>query len=156
MVVCLERDADLHMAQLVPLPLTVSCFSKIHIGVTFLIPAHSGSPGKRAVKRVCVCVCLSIFSCTVLFVSISQVIGCEDHLRNDLYCVEWGVKLYSFFQLWLWIWWRMVMCCRQVLHNTALQHVRHNRSCIEPCLRQLMISLESLKVFHNVNYTVGS
>jgi len=33
--------------------------------------------------------------CTVLFVSISQVIGCEDRLRNDLYCVEWGVKLYS-------------------------------------------------------------
>ena len=40
-------------------------------------------------------VCLSVFSCTVLFVSISQLIGCEDHLRNDLYCVEWGVKLYS-------------------------------------------------------------
>ena len=41
------------------------------------------------------CVCLSVFSCTVLFVSISQVIGCEDRLRNDLYCVEWGRKLYS-------------------------------------------------------------
>jgi len=40
-------------------------------------------------------VCLSVFSCTILFVSISQVIGCEDRLRNDLYCVEWGVKLYS-------------------------------------------------------------
>ena len=40
-------------------------------------------------------VCLSVFSCTVLFVSISQVIGCEDRLRNDLYCVGWGVKLYS-------------------------------------------------------------
>jgi len=40
-------------------------------------------------------VCLSIFACTVLFVSISQVIGCEDRLRNDLYCVEWSVKLYS-------------------------------------------------------------
>ena len=38
---------------------------------------------------------LSVFSCTVLFVSISQVIGGEDRLRNDLYCVEWGVKLYS-------------------------------------------------------------
>ena len=36
-----------------------------------------------------------VFSCTVLFVSISQVIGCEDRLRNDLYCVGWGVKLYS-------------------------------------------------------------
>ena len=31
----------------------------------------------------------------VLFVSIGQVIVCEDRLRNDLYCVEWGVKLYS-------------------------------------------------------------
>jgi len=40
-------------------------------------------------------VCLCVFSCTVLFVSISQVIGCEDRLRNDLYCVEWSVKLYS-------------------------------------------------------------
>ena len=40
-------------------------------------------------------VCLSVFSFTVLFVSISQVIGREDRLRNDLYCVEWGVKLYS-------------------------------------------------------------
>jgi len=44
----------LHMAQLMPLPLTVSCFSKIQIGFTFLVPAHLGSPGKRAVERVCV------------------------------------------------------------------------------------------------------
>ena len=58
MVIGLERGADLHMAQLMPLPLTVSCFSKIQIGFTFLVPAHLGSPGKRAVKRVCVCVCL--------------------------------------------------------------------------------------------------
>jgi len=56
MVVCLEQGADLHMAQLMPLPLTVSCFSKIQIAFTFLVPAHMGSPGKRAVKRVCVCV----------------------------------------------------------------------------------------------------
>ena len=55
MVICLERSADFHMAQLMPLPLTVSCFSKIQIGFTFLVPAHSGSPGQRAVKRVCVC-----------------------------------------------------------------------------------------------------
>ena len=55
-VVCLEQDADLHMAQLMPLPLTVSCFSKIQIGFTFLVPAHLRSPGKMAVKRVCVCV----------------------------------------------------------------------------------------------------
>ena len=54
MVICLERRADLHMAQLMPLPLTISCFSKIQIGFTFLVPAQLGSPGKRAVKRVCV------------------------------------------------------------------------------------------------------
>ena len=56
MVICLKRGADLRMAQLMPLPLTVSCFSKIQIGFTFLVPAHPGSPGKRAFKRVCVCV----------------------------------------------------------------------------------------------------
>jgi len=42
MVICPERD--------------VSCFSKIQIGFTFLVPAHPGSPGQRAIKRVCVCV----------------------------------------------------------------------------------------------------
>ena len=62
MVICLERGADLHMAQLMPLPLTVSCFSKIQIRYTFLVPAHPGSPGKRAVKRVCVCVCVCVCS----------------------------------------------------------------------------------------------
>jgi len=56
MVICLERVADLHMSQLMPLPLTVSYFSKIQIGFTFLVPAHPDSPGKRAVKCVCVCV----------------------------------------------------------------------------------------------------
>jgi len=58
MVICLERGADLNMAQLMPLPLTVSCFRKIQIGFTFLVPAYPGSPRKRAVKRVCVCVCV--------------------------------------------------------------------------------------------------
>ena len=53
-VICLERGAD----QLMLLPLTVSSFSKIQIGFTFLVPAHLGSPGQRAVKRVCVCVCV--------------------------------------------------------------------------------------------------
>jgi len=57
MVVCLEQGADLHIIQLMLLPLIVSCFSEIQIGFTFLGPAHPGSPGKRAVKWVCVCVC---------------------------------------------------------------------------------------------------
>jgi len=53
-VICLERGADLHMVQRIPLPLTVSCFSKIQIGLPFLIPDDPGGPGQRAVKRVCV------------------------------------------------------------------------------------------------------
>jgi len=60
MVICLVRGADLHIAQLMPLPLTVSCSSKIQIGFTFLVLAYLGSPGKRAVKRVCLCVCLYV------------------------------------------------------------------------------------------------
>jgi len=55
-VICLELGADLHMPQMMPLPLTVSRFSKIQTGFTFLVPAHPGSPGKRAVKWMCVCV----------------------------------------------------------------------------------------------------
>jgi len=45
----------LHMAQLMPLPLTVSCFSKIQIGFSYLVPAHPGSPGKGPLNG-CVCV----------------------------------------------------------------------------------------------------
>ena len=56
--ICLDQGADLHKAQLMPLPLTVSCFSKIQIGFIFFVPAHLGSPRKRAVKCVCVCVCV--------------------------------------------------------------------------------------------------
>ena len=49
MVICLERGADLHMAQLMPLPpLTISCFSKIQIGFTFLV-------GLYRLTRVYVC-----------------------------------------------------------------------------------------------------
>ena len=55
MVICLERGA----AQLMPLPLTVSWFGKIQIGFTFLVPAHPGSPGQRAVKQVCVIIPIS-------------------------------------------------------------------------------------------------
>jgi len=55
MAICLECSADLHMAQ----PLTISCFSKIQIAFTFLVP-HQGSLRQRAIKRVCVCVCVCV------------------------------------------------------------------------------------------------
>ena len=70
MVICLERGADLHMAQPMPLPLTVSCFSKIQIGFNFLLPAHSGSPGQRAIKHVCACVCVCDLSDTVTKITV--------------------------------------------------------------------------------------
>ena len=63
MVIRPECSADLHMAQLMPLPLTVSCLSEIQIGFIFLVPAHPGSPGQGAVKRVCVCVCVCVGGC---------------------------------------------------------------------------------------------
>ena len=66
MVICLEWGADLHTAQLMPLPLTVFCFSKIQIGFTFLVPADVGSPGKRAVKLVCVCFIVTCYVVTCL------------------------------------------------------------------------------------------
>ena len=75
MVICLERSADLHMAQLMPLPLTVSCFSKIQSGFTFLVPAHPGSPGQRAVKRLCVCVCVCVCF-GIMFLGCPSVCSC--------------------------------------------------------------------------------
>jgi len=67
MVICLERGADLHMAQLMPLPLSVSCFSQI--GFTFLVPAHPGSP-------VCVCVC--VHACVCARVCVCVCVCLED------------------------------------------------------------------------------
>jgi len=54
-VISVERGADLHMAQLMPLPLTVSCFSKIQIGFTFLVPLTRVVPEKGPLNG-CVCV----------------------------------------------------------------------------------------------------
>jgi len=73
----------------------------------------------------------SAFSCTVMFVSISEVIGCEDRLRNDLYCVEWGVKLYSNQSNQIGIFARSVRvklllswCTVEVTYNPALSRRR--------------------------------
>ena len=64
MVICLERGADLHMAQPMPLPLTLSFFSKIQIGFTFLVLAHLGSPGQGPLNG---CVCALLFVLLVFF-----------------------------------------------------------------------------------------
>ena len=61
-VVCLGRGADLHMAQLTPLPLTASFLSKIQIGFTFLVPARlTRLLTDKGSLNGCVCVCVSQF-----------------------------------------------------------------------------------------------
>ena len=90
MVICMEQGADLHMAQLMPLPLTVACSCRIQIGFTFLVPADLGTPRKRAVKRVCVCVCVCANFITVLFV-LAKPINCnlsvgQKNLKQSMQC----------------------------------------------------------------------
>ena len=105
MVICLELDEDLHMAQQMPLPLTVSFFSKIQIGFTFLVPADLGSPGKRAIKQMCVCVLFISYASPLIFFSSlfpysfppffpheAKRLAWGKGLRNDVLCVEWDVK----------------------------------------------------------------
>ena len=65
MVICLEQGADLHMAHLMPMPLTVFRFSKIQIGFTFLVPDHPGIPDKGPLN-VCVCVCVCVRVCVTI------------------------------------------------------------------------------------------
>ena len=52
--------------------LAVSCSSKIQIGFTFLVPAYPGSPGQRAVKRVCVCVCVCVIMIQIFSLWVSR------------------------------------------------------------------------------------
>jgi len=97
MVICLEWGADLHVAQLIPLPLTVSCYSKIQIGFTFLVPAYPGSLGKRAVKRVCVCVCVSWAVSTVTMFDWAVVDGQVVLMQQ---CLSWIVMVLLLVASW--------------------------------------------------------
>jgi len=77
------------IAQLMSLPLTVSCFSKIQIGFIFLVSAHLGCPGQRAVKRVCVCVfSTDTASCPRYSKHWNQVVNTGSHDRSN----ELGTK----------------------------------------------------------------
>ena len=97
----------LHIVQRMPLPLTLSCFSKIKIDFTFLVPAHPGSPGQRAVKR-CVCcgweylhydsVTLRFSVRTVVFyvVCVNNVTWWAQYILKKLYCcwIENGATVF--------------------------------------------------------------
>ena len=82
MVICLDRGADLNMAQLMPLPLTVSCFIKIQVGFTFLVPAHLGSPGKGPLNG-CVCVCI-IFLAKQTLKSLKSYLSMSLHTKHQI------------------------------------------------------------------------
>jgi len=88
-VIYLQRCVDLHMAQLMPLPLTASCFSKIQIAFTFLVPAHPDSPGKRAIKRVCVCVCVCVCLCVYVCLCVC-VDRSKSQAADDKSSVKWA------------------------------------------------------------------
>jgi len=79
--ICLERGADLHMAQLMPLPLTISCFSKTQTGFTFLVPAHLGSPGQTAIKRLCVINPVVYHNITIILQPLYRSTCVSRHLR---------------------------------------------------------------------------
>ena len=75
MVICLKRGADLHMAQLIPLPLTVSCSSKIQIGFIFLVPAQTKGPLNGC---VCVYVRVCVHACVFVTLSYDYLFCCVD------------------------------------------------------------------------------
>jgi len=97
MVICLERGANLHMSQLMPLPLTVSCFSKIQIGFTFLVPAHLGSSGQGPLNGcVCVCVCVIKLLLYILFEKYINILALEMASPENQRCAS-CIGTLSFF-----------------------------------------------------------
>jgi len=87
MVICLERGADLHMAKLMPLPLTVSCFSKIQIGLPFWYRLTWVVPEKGPLNG-CVCVCACVCVCVRACVRVCVCVCARAHARSRIYvCV---------------------------------------------------------------------
>jgi len=74
MVICLERRANLHMAQLMPLPLNVSCFSKIQIGFAFWYRLTRVVPDKGPLDG-CVCVHVKSTYSYIFTVVISKILA---------------------------------------------------------------------------------
>jgi len=140
MVICLERGADLHMAQLMPLPLTVSCFSKIQIGFTFVVPAHLGSPGQRAIKRACMCAILTVLNSVACMFAMwfavkteyPDTIDCA-HVSNLAMCKLWifagafsitGVRI------------TVTVTAAQLLVTSISHRQRHNKQVVKQFRRK--------------------
>ena len=134
-VICLERGADLHTAQLMPLPLTVSCFSKIQIGFTFLVPAHP----------VCVCVCDAVDQWCLQRI---QDIRWHNFVRNaDIHCISNQPLLSSimksrrltFFGI-LHEWMRMQMLAKPPLNLLQRIGGDHRGGCAQPGWRTFLMT----------------
>ena len=109
-----------------PLPLTVSCFSEIQIGFTFLVPSHLGSPGQMAIKWVCVCVFLDIV-CLQCFDAVGWTAGKASSPLSG------GVLA------WLFVWVEVQTCtwpCWCHCHSLSLASVK-SRLFFFPFLYQL-------------------
>jgi len=109
-VICLKRGADLLMAQLIPLPLTVSCFSEIQISLTFLVLAHLGSPGQKAVKWVCVCVLSSKRNVSYRLI---RLFCFQGGIRVGICKEPWKVsnKVIKGYHFWPWVYcWLQLFC----------------------------------------------
>jgi len=99
MVICLERGADLHMVQLMPLPLAVSSLSKIQIGFTFPVPAHLGSPGQRAIKRVCLYMRLPTLLTGLESLCLQVVHAYNSHFFNFTVAYDMFISTMGYFRL---------------------------------------------------------
>jgi len=104
MVICLERGAVLHTAQLMPLPLTVSCFSKIQIDFTFLVPAHPGSYYSSLIWEQSVVMNVSVCMSVSLHAYLSTVHSSEAlSLSLPNFC---ACKIWPLLTRWLFGWQR--------------------------------------------------
>ena len=136
------------MSQLMPLPLTVSCSSKIQIGFTFLVPAHLGSPGKGAVKRVCVVYpksCLTKYKMHKVVVAFLNS-ACTKNRNHDLLedVVWFAVKLIKLFHMLLISCWSASFSVLWQLTNCLCYH---NYYVLSQCFLALMLCLIQIHVF---------
>ena len=123
MVICLEQGADLHMAQLMPLPLAVSCFCKIHIGFTFLYRLTWVVPDKGPLNgcvRVCVLYYIMLSLTVVVFLPWSAMVKywtqCCWLQQNDARCsAQFVCREYSHWKASVYNWSSVNFSSRHVL-----------------------------------------
>jgi len=133
-----------------PLPLTVSCFSKIQIGFAFLVPAHPGSPGQRAVKRVCVCVCVCDLATSEVDIVtlVALLILVKAHMMVMTLCTvacwHWWVSSCRWVDYGHWqsFHWNFTRCSlRQVIHSrlsNAYSVISYYNDCASSALALLV------------------